>query len=159
MKFILTCCFIILFIPGKGQNKKLQSLSGELGKNGLIFSIIYDCQLSKSQFGFRTGAGTSFGKYVQGHTITAGGYKLLGKGKEFFELGIDVQYLSVTEVSDDQRGIPTIYPDYQTTTLYPSLNIGYRKCNSKSLFRVGIAPGFTNDGFLPGVYISLGIKL
>lgn len=158
MKLFFLFGLSLLFTVINAQDKSVQSLSVELGKNGLIVNIIYDYQFLKSQFGFRAGAGTNFAKYLQARTITAGGYKLFGKGKEFFELGIDIQYLHVIEVSDDQGVIPTIYPDYSTKTLYPSLNIGYRKCNKKSMFRIGIAPGITNDGFLPGAYLSLGFK-
>ncbi len=158
MKLICSLFLLFLFMESKSQNKPVQSLSAELGKNGLITNIIYDYQFSKFQFGFRVGAGTNFAKYIQARTITAGGYKLFGKGKDLFELGIDIQYLDVNEVSDDQRGIPTIYPDYSTKTLYSSLNIGFRKYNKKSMFRIGIAPGITNDGFLPGAYLSFGPK-
>lgn len=150
--------FVLLFIAviSDGQNNKIQSLSIELGKNGLLMNIIYDYQFSKTHFGFRTGAGTNFSKYLQARTATIGGYKLFGNNNRYFELGADIQYLNIYEVSDDQKGFALLYPDFSTSTLYPSLNLGVRKYNKKSMFRAGVSPGFTKHGFLPGAYLSFG---
>jgi hypothetical protein len=71
-------------------------------------------------------------------------------------LGIDVNYLSVNEISDDQIGIPLVYPNYTIKTYYASLNCGYRKYGNNSLFRIGISPGFIKTEFIPGGYISYG---
>ncbi len=158
MKLILSLTFVLIFSVINGQNIPVQSLSAELGKNGLIFNVIYDYQFSNSQFGFRMGAGSNFAKYLRAYTATTGGYKLFGKRNNFFELGVDIQYLHIDEVSDDQKGFVLLYPDFSTQTLFPSLNIGFRKHFRKSMFRAGIAPGFTKHGFLPGAYLSFGLK-
>jgi len=73
-------------------------------------------------------------------------------------LGIDIQYLIIDEVSDDQKGFAFVYPDFTTKTIFTSLNLGYRKYSKSSVFRIGVAPGFTEHGFLPGGYLSLGFK-
>ncbi len=158
MKLIFSFSLLFLFTVSNAQNKSVQSLSAELGKNGLIFNIIYDYQFSKSQFGFRTGAGSNFAKYLRAYTVTAGCYKLFGGKNNFFELGIDIQYLNIDEVSDDQKGFAFLYPDFTTKTLFTSLNLGFRKYAKKSIFRAGLAPGFTKHGFLPGAYLSFGVK-
>ena len=84
MKLFFLFGLSLLFTVTKAQDKSVQSLSVELGKNGLIVNIIYDYQFLKYQFGFRAGAGTNFAKYLQARTITAGGYKLFGKEKKIF---------------------------------------------------------------------------
>ena len=156
MKLIFSLGLILLFTGINAQHKSGQSLSAELGKNGLIVSIIYDYQFSKTHFGFRAGAGSNFAKYLSAYTVTTGGYKLFGKMNNFFELGVDIQYLNIDEVSDDQKGFVLLYPDFSTQTLFSTLNLGFRKYFKKSLFRAGLAPGFTKHGFLPGAYLSLG---
>ena len=116
------------------EKTKLNAVLLELGKTGLIYNIVLDHKL----------------------TTGAGGYYLVGKSKSVLELGIDVNYLSVNDVSEDVKEIPLVYPDYSVKTLYTSLNIGYRKYSDKTLFRIGISPGFIKSGFVPGGYISFG---
>lgn len=156
MKLFFSLVLLFMNFISHAQNKQTQSLSAELGKNGLLVSIIYDYQFSTSHFGLRAGAGSNFAKYLQAYTATIGGYKLFGTNNRYFELGADIQYLDIDEVSDDQKGFTLVYPDFSTSTLYPSLNIGYRKYNKKSIFRAGVSPGFTKHGFLPGAYLSFG---
>ncbi len=158
MKLFFSLGLILLFTGANAQHKSVQALSAELGKNGLIVSILYDYQFSKAHFGIRAGAGSNFAKYLRAYTATTGGYKLFGKKNNFFELGIDIQYLNIDEVSDDQKGFVLVYPDFSTQTLFSSLNLGLRKYFKKSVFRAGLAPGFTKHGFLPGAYLSFGYK-
>ena len=158
MKLFFSFGLLLLFIVSNAQSKPVQSLSVELGKNGLIVSLIYDYKFSESQFGFRAGAGSNFAKYLRAYTVTAGGYKLFGGTNSFFELGIDIQYLDIDEVSDDQKGFVLLYPNFSTQTLFTSLNLGFRKYSKKSILRAGFAPGFTKHGFLPGAYLSFGVK-
>jgi hypothetical protein len=89
--------------------------------------------------------------------LGGGGYHLIGKTSNFLEVGADLNYLSVDEVSDDQRGFVLIYPDYSIQTYYVSINIGYRRYGKSNLFRIGFAPGFIKQDFIPGGYISYGI--
>ena len=134
------------------------SLSIELGKNGLIYNIIYDHRFKNKNLGVRVGAGSNFSKYLSAFVVGGGGYYLVGKSTRFLELGADIQYLSVDEVSDDQKGLALVYPDYSTKTYYASFNLGYRRNGKSNLFRIGISPGFTKDDFIPGAYISYGMS-
>lgn len=156
--------FIILFISFLNNsyaqnNNKLQAISFEIGKTGLIYNLNYDHKISEKKFGFRIGVGSNPGRYIELFSVGGGAYYLFGNTNKFFELGGDLNYLSVDEISDDQKGFANmvVYPNYSTKTFYASLNAGFRKYNKKSLFRMGIAPGYTRDEFIPGGYVSFGI--
>jgi hypothetical protein len=161
---LLRYLFSILFISfvnisyAQGNNK-LQAISFEIGKTGLIYNINYDHKLSDKNLGFRVGVGSNAGQYLRLFSFGGGAYYLFGSTGKFFELGGELNYLSVDEISDDQKSFTSlvIYPNYSTKTFYASLNAGYRKYTKKALFRIGIAPGFTKDEFIPGGYISFGI--
>ncbi|MFT3706004.1 MAG: hypothetical protein QM802_26795 [Agriterribacter sp.] len=88
-----------------------------------------------------------------------GGYYLIGGKKYFLELGVDLQYLVSDEVSDDQKGIQLVYPDYSTNALYSSLNVGHRVYGKHTLLRIGFSPGLIKSEFVPGGYISFGFRL
>lgn len=134
------------------------SLSVELGKSGLIYSVVFDNALKDRRYGLRGGFGGNFGKYTEVIMAQVGAYRLFGTKSNFFETGIDLHYLSIDIVSDDQVGISSfVYPDYTTQTYYVTFNAGYRARMGKFLFRAGAAPGFTKDEFIPGAYISAGV--
>ena len=135
---------------------KLNAISFELGKTGLIYNLNFDRKLENKNLGFRFGVGSNLSKYLNATTIGGGGYYLAGRQKHFFEFGVDIQYLIIDEVSDDQRGFSFIYPDYSIRTLYPNLNVGYRSYGKRTLFRVGISPGLIKSELVPGGYISYG---
>ena len=137
---------------------KPNAFSFELGKTGLIYNLTFDRKAEATNFGFRLGFGSNFAKYLNAITAGAGGYYLIGNTNRFFELGADFQYLVVDEVSDDQKGFSLIYPDYSVKTFYPSLNLGYRAYSKRTLFRIGLSPGVIDNDFVPGGYISLGLR-
>lgn len=160
LKAIALLYFLFVFTICMAQStpdSKLNALSFELGKSGLIYNINFDHKFQNKNFGFRAGIGSNLSKYLGAFTTGAGGYYLTGKANNFLELGVDLNYLSVTENSDDQRGIPLIYPDYPIKTFYASADIGYRRYGTKTLFRIGFAPGFIKNNFVPGGYISYGL--
>jgi hypothetical protein len=159
-KIIAIFYFLFAFTICKAQttfSSRNNSLSFELGKSGLIYNLSFDHKLQDKNLGFRLGTGSNFAKYLQAFTIGAGGYYLKGGETNFLELGIDLNYLSVDEVSDDQKGFSLIYPDYPIKTFYASANVGYRRYGKSTLFRIGISPGFIKNEFLPGGYISFGL--
>ncbi len=156
MKLFVSFSLLLISAISNAQRKQVQSLSVELGKNGVVINIIYDHQFAPTGFGLRVGAGSNFAKYLRAYTATAGGYKLFGASNSLFELGVDIQYLDIDEVSDDQKGFTLVYPDFSTQTFFTSLNLGLRKYFKKGVFRIGIAPGLTKHGFLPGAYLSFG---
>ena len=139
--------------------QKYNALSFELGKTGLIYNLNFDHKFAKNNFGFRFGAGTNFGQYLNVVTVGGGSYFLVGKQSHFLETGVDIQYLVVDEVSDDQKGFSFVYPDYSTKTPYLSLNLGYRSYGKRTMFRVGLSPGLIDNDFVPGGYISYGFLL
>ena len=155
---LLAATLLISLVKGQSTSSKLNALSIEVGKTGLIYSLNYDHVFEKMNFGFRLGAGSNFAKYLNGVMIGGGAYKLFGKNKHFFELGIDLHYLEVDETSDDQKGLPLLYPDYSVKTAYLSLNLGYRSYGKSTLFRVGFSPGYLDNKFVPGGYTSIGYR-
>ena len=86
-------------------------------------------------------------------------FYLIGKQKNFFEIGAELNYLKINEVSDDQRGFSFVYPDYTTKTFLANLNLGYRAYFGKILFRIGASPCVTKNEFIPGGYLSVGLVL
>ncbi len=140
------------------ENIKLNAVSFELGKTGLIYNLTFDHKAVTKNFGFRLGAGSNLAKYLNAISVGGGSYYLIGKTNHFLELGIDLQYLIVDEVSDDQKGFTFVYPDYSTKTFYPSLNLGYRAYSKRTLFRMGFSPGLIDSDFVPGGYISYGLR-
>lgn len=163
MNHTLTILFSIfvcssLCVAQTTQKPRLNALSFELGKTGLLYNLTFDHKLADKNIGFRIAAGSNFSSYLNVATVGAGGYYLLGKQKHFLELGLDLQYLGVNETSDDQKGITLIYPDYSVKTLYPNLNIGYRSYGKRTLFRIGFSPGLIKGEFVPGGYISFGVR-
>ena len=149
-------CFT-LCIAQTTEKPKLNALSFELGKTGLIYNLNFDHKLSEKNFGFRFGAGSNLAQYLNAITVGGGGYHLVGKTNRFLELGVDIHYLVVDEVSDDQKGFAFVYPDYSIKTLYPSLNLGYRAYGKSTLFRIGFSPGLLKSDFVPGGYVSYGV--
>lgn len=137
-------------------NSKNNSLSFELGKSGLIYNLNFDHRFQDKNFGFRCVVGSNFAKYLQAFTSGAGGYFLSGNNVNSLELGIDLNYLSIDEVSDDQKGFSLINPNHSIKTFYASANVGYRRYGKNTLFRIGVSPGIIKNEFLQGGYISFG---
>lgn len=141
------------------QNKELPRnvVALEIGKTGLIYNLVFDNRLKGSLYGFRLGLGSNFGKYIWAFTAQLGMYRLFGNKNRFFEAGIDIHYMDIREDSEDQFNVSSfVFPNKTTTTYFISINSGYRVYFRKSVFRIGVAPGFTKDEFIPGGYISFG---
>jgi hypothetical protein len=136
--------------------KKKNAVSFELGKTGMIFNLAYDRMLS-DRVGLRASVGSNFTRYLGAITSGAGAFYLIGKNKHTLELGANLNYLEVNEVSDDQRSGTIIFPDHTIKTWHANMNVGYRMYGAKSIFRVGVSPGFIKEGFIPGAYIGYGL--
>jgi len=157
---LATACAILVGVTCRAQTTerlKLNAVSFELGKTGLIYNLTFDHKTKTRSLGFRLGAGTNLARYLNLISVGGGGYYLFGKANHFLELGVDLQYLVVDEVSDDQKGFTFVYPDYSIKTLFPSLNLGYRAYRKRTLFRIGFSPGLIDSDFVPGGYISYGL--
>ena len=164
MKPILAIFFVLIFystlcFAQTTDQPKNNAISFELGKTGLIYNLTFDHKLKTKNFGFRLGAGSNLAKYLNAVTVGGGGYYLVGKTHNFLELGLDMQYLTVDEVSVDQKGFAFVYPDYSIKTFYPSLNIGYRNYGKHTLFRIGFSPSLIKSEFVPGGYIGFGVTI
>ncbi len=154
LSFCLTVC--------KAQTSdkvKYDAFSFELGKTGFIYNLTFDHKFQSKNYGFRIGFGGNPANYLSIFSAGGGGYYLIGKKNNYFELGIDLSYLTVDESSDDQRGVVLFYPDYPIKTYYASMNLGYKHYGHKNMFRIGISPGFFKTGFLPGGYVSFGLAI
>jgi hypothetical protein len=150
--------FISLTLTSSGQEiseVKNNSISLQLGKTGTILNLRFDHKLTNKKITYNFSAGSNFAKYLTARSVGAGGSYLFGKRKSFLETGVDISYLIVDEVSDDQ-GIALVFPNYSIKTFYVSLDIGYRKYTKGGLFRIGVSPGLFKNGFLPGGYVSYG---
>ena len=161
MKSLITAfCAILLSVTlcNAQTIEKVNAVSFELGKTGLIYNITFDHKAATKNFGFRLGAGSNLAQYLNAISVGGGGYYLVGKTKHFLELGLDLQYLIINEVSDDQKGFSFVYPDYSIKTFYPSLNLGYRAYGKRTLVRIGFSPGLIDSDFVPGGYISYGLR-
>lgn len=141
------------------QKPKLNAISFELGKTGLIYNLAFDHKAETKNVGFRLEAGSNFAKYLNAFSAGGGGYYLVGHTKSFLELGLDLHYLVVDEVSDDQRGFALVYPDYSIKVFCPSLNVGYQAYGKETLFRIGFSPfNLIESNIIPGGYISYGLR-
>ncbi len=161
-RIVITCFFVFVLTICRAQtnvNTKFNALSFELGKTGLIYNVTFDHRFQNNNAGLRIGVGSNFARYLQAFTAGVGGYYLLGHTTDFFETGIDLCYLSIVEISDDQKGFTILTPDYPVKTYYASANIGYRRYGANTLFRIGVSPGFIKNDFLPGGYLSYGFRL
>lgn len=140
--------------------KSYKALSLEGGKTGAIINLTFDSKGTQKNWGYRLFAGSNFGKTVSLINVGGGAYYLFGKKNRFFELGTDLSYLFVDVVSDDEyRFGNLVTPNYDVQSLYATFNLGYRAYGRNTLFRIGAAPGFIKNNFLPGGYISFGIHL
>lgn len=163
MKYTITAISYFLFACSicKGQSDsevKNYSLSFELGKSGLIYNLNFDQRIQNKDYGYRIVVGSNFGKYLKANTNGVGAYYLSGRENKFLEVGINLFYLSIDEISDDQRDFAFIFPNYSIKTLYASANVGYRLYAKNTLFRIGVSPGIIKNAFLPGAYISYGFR-
>lgn len=161
MKSLLTALSAILIsvtFCSAQTNSKTNAISFELGKTGLIYNLAFDHKASLNNYGFRFSGGSNFARYLNAFVVGAGVYYLVGNTNRYFELGTDLQYLIVDEVSDDQKGFAFVYPNYSIKAFYPSLNLGYRAYGKQTLFRIGFSPGLINSDFVPGGYISFGVR-
>ena len=157
--FMVSILFFTSILKSNAQtnlSKHNDAISFEVGKTGLLYNLSYDYKINHR--GLRVNIGSNFSNKLSVFTTGVGAYYLSGKKNSFLEIGIDLNYLSVEEISDDQKGISLFYPDYTIQSYYTSANIGFRKYSNNLMFRIGISPGFNKKEFLMGGYFSLGIS-
>lgn len=159
LSIFLICLFCSAQRSGSLQaiQPKPNALSLELGKNGLVFNLVYEHLLSSKKIGFQAGVGTNFSSKITEVAAGGGAFYLVGKNKHFLELGLELHHLSILEKSDDQKGAVLIFPNYDVKGLYSTANIGYRVYSKKGMFRTGFSPGIVKSIFIAGGYVSYGI--
>lgn len=163
MKFLATVIFasfisVTLCNAQTTEKPTFNAISFELGKTGLIYNLTFDHKIKTTNFGFRFTAGSNLAQYLKAVAVGGGGYYVVGKTNHFLELGVDLQYLIVDEVSDDQKGFAFVYPDYSIKTFYPSLNVGYRAYSKRTMFRIGFSPALIDSKLVSGGYLSYGLR-
>jgi len=159
-KFIPLIFLIASFTALNGQRNEpfsTNSISVEVGKTGLIYSIVFD-RMIKNNLGLRVTAGTSFSSYLRAFSTFVGPYYLVGSNTKYLELGVDIGYLSINENITRRGNRAFIFPDFSIKTYYLNANVGYRKYGKKTMFRFGASPGYSKSGPFPGAYISYGLR-
>lgn len=162
MKYILVLLLAIVTANKTIAQKNAKAIFFEIGGPGLA-SVNYDMRLKGKEdgLGFRVGIGgfsLSDGNYNDKTTaifIPLGLNYLLGKdGKNYFEMGGGVTIVSVSNTYNSS-GNETF------STSFGHLNFGYRlqPKNGGFLFRAGIVPIFSSNGFIPYYAgVSFGYK-
>ncbi len=158
---VAVCILVVLcFLSGSAANAQAKSVYVELGGAGLA-SVNYDMRLQKKDdgLGFKVGVG---GFKVDGTSalfVPVGLNYLLGKdGRNFFELGLGITFVSIKESYTYSGG--TI-DDGNFSTTFGHAFFGYRlqPKDGGFLFRAGVTPIFSKDGFIPyWAGVSFGYK-
>jgi hypothetical protein len=145
-------CIINLSYAQKNEkahipSQRAQSVYGELGGNGILFSANYDVRFANSQKGL--GARIGIGGLANYLTIPFAFNYLAGKAPNYFEGGLGITYATDAQATSD----------HGTAIVFSS---GYRYQPLKNGFtaRVVLSPFVATDGegffFFGGV--SLGYK-
>jgi len=128
-------------------SKRAQSVYGEIGGNGIVFSANYDVRFAKSQKGL--GARIGIGGIATYLTIPIALNYLAGKAPNYFEGGLGVTYATDASYTSD-HGTAVVF------------SVGYRYQPLKNGFtaRVILSPlvATNGDGFLFFGGVSLGYK-
>lgn len=113
--------------------------------SGIVFSFNYESRFKPKPdgFGYRAGLGLTGINGVRVITVPLGINYLLGKEKNFFELGMGVTFVGLTDtqlVSTNSSSLP------DAGTVNGFFNIGYRRVfGSGLMLKAGISPIFTPD--------------
>lgn len=154
-RITITLVFFCLTVLAQAQGQsKNNAMFLELGKTGVMYNLGFDHRIANKSVGLRMTLGSNFGSNVNAFSTLGGAYYLFGQKNNHLEFGVDIGYLKTDEISDDQFAL--FYPDFSISTFYTSMNIGYRRYGQKTVFRIGISPGFIKTGSIRGGYISYG---
>lgn len=153
----LTLIFVLLvvfltesqFSVKAQETARAQNVFVELGGQGLLFSANYDTRFGNRRDGLggRVGVGYIAADGTSLATFPLSLNYLLGKGRNFFEIGLGATFASAKSddlwFNDDESssGSATI----------GTMSFGYRlqPVDSGFSFRAGITPIFTKDFFVP----------
>ncbi len=133
---------------------RAQNVFVEVGGQGLFFTANYDTRFSNKRNGIggRAGIGylTEEGSPIT--TVPVGLNYLLGKGKNFFEVGLGVTFINIGR-SDNDFFFPN-NSDGSTgsgSTVLGTMSFSYRlqPVDSGFSLRVGLTPFFNRQNFIP----------
>lgn len=162
MKKLIFLVALIIFTLGKLSaqdapitEKRAQNVFVEIGGQGLLFTANYDTRFSNKRNGLGGRAGIGY-MSLDGERITtvpiALNY-LLGKGKQFFEIGLGATFTSSSD------GSPILFKDDSEGSVLGTMSFSYRlqPVDSGFSFRAGLTPVFNASNFIPYYAgISLG---
>jgi hypothetical protein len=127
--------------------KRAQSVYGELGGNGIVFSANYDVRFAKSQKGL--GARIGIGGLATYLTIPVALNYLAGKAPNYFEGGLGITYATDASYTSDHGTVIVFSAGYR-----------YQPIKSGLTARVILSPlvATNGDGFLFFGGVSVGYK-
>lgn len=152
---LITIGFI--FFWGKNANsqnrespiseKRAQNIFVEIGGQGLLFTANYDTRFSNKSNGLGARVGIGYLAVSGNHatTVPISLNYLLGKGKNFFEMGLGTTLLAVKGNED------TFSFNESKSNFVGSMSFAYRLQPSDGgfSFRAGLSPIFNKDFFMP----------
>lgn len=131
---------------------RTQNVYVELAGQGLILTANYDTRFSNKRNGIggRIGIGyiADSGDHIT--TIPIGLNYLLGKGRNFFEVGLGATYFGTSSRNNDFL-FSNSSGDSSVNTVIGTMSFSYRlqPIDSGFSLRAGITPVFNGDGFIP----------
>lgn len=147
-------------IPRSAVLAQMTAFYGEVGGQGVFFSMNYDRRLMRTTqgLGLRVGFGYDISVDPTYWTIPVGVYWLAGGEGNFFEAGAGATYVSLSNVPPGDKesfGNKDWYGDQKF--LFGTLNVGYRhqSRNGHLNFRTGLTPMFGRVVMLIP-YLSVG---
>ena len=156
LKFISLLILVPLLSPGQ---RPVKSVYGELGGPGIFLSANYDTRLANSNkgLGVRAGVGTIFDQYSLGFTLPVGLNYLLGKEKNFLELGVGASYIHF--IAKNQDGWFNFKKENFVAT-YGWIGYRYQPPKNGFTFRAGLCPFFNDINFpnIAGSFMYAGLS-
>jgi hypothetical protein len=135
-----------LYSYGQQPEKRAQNVFVELGGQGLTVTANYDTRFGNRRDGLggRIGIGYISGGENSITTIPISVNYLLGKEKNFFEIGLGTTYLNV-------NGSDFFFDNSNQSKFIGTMSFSYRlqPVNSGFALRAGITPIFNSYVFLP----------
>jgi hypothetical protein len=159
---LAVCVFAGMGFGQDTVHRPPQAVYAEAGGAGLLFSMNYDARFTKSLdgLGFRVGLGYSFTNDPTFITFPVGVNYLLGRHGNYFEIGANATYVTITNRNNDYLfNLGGQDYDSRTTNLvFGTVNLGYRRqpVHGGFNFRGGITPIFGKGISSIFGYISLG---
>jgi hypothetical protein len=167
-KYTAILIFVLLFfsVLVKGQEsdstssengKRAQNIFVELGGQGLLFTANYDSRFSKRRDGLGGRAGIGYistgGDNASTMTMPLSLNYLLGKGRQFFEIGLGATLLA-TSGNDN-----SFLFNENNSNIIGTMSFSYRlqPIDRGFSFRAGLTPIFNKNFFIPYyAVLSLG---